>query len=53
MPKSKQLSLMFTVFVRENFKIKSLSHVKVLPDETALMGALKWRSRRNNGDDGN
>lgn len=39
--------------VRENIKIKSVSHVKVLPDETALMRPLKWRSRGNNGDDGN
>lgn len=37
MPKLKQLSLLFAVFVRGNIKIKSLSHVKVLPDETALM----------------
>lgn len=53
MPKLKQLSLLFAVFVRENIKIKSLSHVKVLPDETALMRPLKWRTRGNNGDDGN
>lgn len=45
--------MLFAVFVHENFKIKSLSHVKVVPDETPLMGALKWKSRGNNGDDGN
>lgn len=47
----KQPSLLFAV-VRENIKIKSLSHVKVFPDEEALMRSLMWRSRSNNGDDG-
>lgn len=52
MAKLKQLSLVFAVFVHEKFKIKSQSHVKVLPDEMALMRPLKRRRRGSNGGDG-